>query len=145
MTSEGPRHVPDSPFGSLLGLHIEHADRDEVRGFIELRAAHHQPMGIVHGGVYMSVIEELASLGADQHVDLTQRVAVGVGQRTDFLRASREGRLVGIARPVHIERDDHTWDVELRRDKDAELVARGQVRLKVVDLDVVGGRPPART
>lgn len=145
MSPPGTAGIPHSPFGALLGLEIERADRDKVLGHIDLRADHHQPMGIVHGGVYMSLIEELASLGADQHVDMSKRVAVGVGQRTDFLRASSEGRLIGVAQPVHIEKEDHTWDVELRRAEDEKLVAKGQVRLKVVDLQIVGGQKPVRT
>lgn len=144
MSNEELPRLPPSPFGSLIGLKIDKVNRQEVHGHVDLRAIHHQPMGITHGGVYMSVIEELASLGANQHVDLSQRIAVGVSQETNFLRPSRHGSLLGVARPVHIDQDNHIWEVELRRPDDRELVAQGVVRLKVVDLAVVGHQEPAR-
>ncbi len=37
---------------------------DRVEGHIEVAALHHQPYGVVHGGVYSTLVETLASEGA---------------------------------------------------------------------------------
>jgi 1,4-dihydroxy-2-naphthoyl-CoA hydrolase len=50
-------------FAGALGLVVTGASRDEVSATLEITAAHRQPQGIVHGGVYATVIESLASVG----------------------------------------------------------------------------------
>jgi uncharacterized protein (TIGR00369 family) len=86
-----------------------------------------QPQGIVHGGVYCSMVETLGSvagaiwLGGRGHV-------VGVSNQTDFLRAARSGTLHGESTPIHRGRTQQLWQV-LISDDDGRTLARGQVRL----------------
>ncbi|MDT7732846.1 MAG: 1,4-dihydroxy-2-naphthoyl-CoA hydrolase [Mycobacterium sp.] len=89
-----------------------------------------QPMGIVHGGVYCSMVESLASVAA-----YTWKAAngggsvVGVNNNTDFLRAIRGGVVYGTAIPIQRGRRQQLWQVTIV-DADDRLVARGQVRLQ---------------
>jgi uncharacterized protein (TIGR00369 family) len=55
---------------------------------------------------------------------------VGVSNQTDFLRATRDGVLVGSATPIHRGRTQQLWEVDVVREEDGKLVARGQVRLQ---------------
>jgi uncharacterized protein (TIGR00369 family) len=89
---------------------------------------HLQPYGIVHGGVYCSVVEASASIGAALWYGERGQV-VGAANNTNFLRAVREGRLVATATPVHRGRSQQLWQVEVLDDAD-RLVARGEVRLQ---------------
>jgi hypothetical protein len=50
-----------SAFMCLLGLHLEQARGDRVAGWFEVGAQHHQPWGLVHGGVFTAVIETVAT------------------------------------------------------------------------------------
>ena len=58
--------------------------------------------------------------------------AVGLSNKTDFLRATTEGALVGRATPIHRGRTQQLWQVDVTRDSDGKLVAQGQVRLQNV-------------
>ncbi len=64
---------------------------DRVVATWEAAPKHHQPYGIVHGGVHCSVVETLASFGAATWLGDRGQV-VGVNNNTDFYRAVREGR-----------------------------------------------------
>ncbi len=46
------------------GLRILSATRDEVVAEYDVEPKHHQPYGIVHGGVHCTVVETVCSTGA---------------------------------------------------------------------------------
>jgi len=126
-----------SGFVSFLGLTFTEADGDRLVASWPVTPDLHQPYGIVHGGVYCTVIETLASLaGAVWLGDRGQ--VVGVSNQTDFLRAAREGVMTGTATPLHRGRLQQLWLVEVRDEKD-RLVARGQVRLQNIDAERLAG------
>ena len=126
-------------FVELLGLRFDEVTPDRVAITWDVTPALHQPYGIVHGGVYASVVETAASIAAAAWLGERGQV-VGVNNSTDFLRAVREGTLHALAEPVHRGRLQQLWLVEIR-DESERLVARGQVRLQnIPDADRLGGR-----
>jgi uncharacterized protein (TIGR00369 family) len=94
----------------------------------DVSPAHHQPYGIVHGGVYCAAVETAASVAGALWFGERGKV-VGVNNSTDFLRAVTEGRLTATATPVHRGRSQQLWQVAVTDEQD-RLVARGQVRLQ---------------
>ncbi|QXC59445.1 PaaI family thioesterase [Aquihabitans sp. G128] len=120
--------APEPPFLAAVGLVLDSATPTELVGHVDAGPAHHTPWGIVHGGLYATVIESAASLGASLAVEPDGKFAVGVNNQTDFLRPHREGRLTVVARPIQQGRTLQLWLVELTNAA-GKLVARGQVRL----------------
>lgn len=123
--------LPDSPGGAFVaasGLVLEDVSGTAVRGHVDAGPVHHTPWGIVHGGLYATVIESAASIGASVAVAPSGRFAVGVNNQTDFLRPHREGRLEVVATPIQQGRQLQLWLVEVTNAA-GKLVARGQVRL----------------
>jgi 1,4-dihydroxy-2-naphthoyl-CoA hydrolase len=122
-----------SAFMRLLGVHFDQLSGERVTGWFEVGADHHQPWGLVHGGVFTAVIETLATTGAYQAVKDRGQLAVGVTNVTDFLRPQREGRLEVVAEPIQQGRTQQLWQVVITRAQDGKAVARGQVRLQNID------------
>jgi uncharacterized protein (TIGR00369 family) len=117
----------------LLDLKLAESMPTRVSGTIAADERHHQPWGIVHGGLYTTAIETFATLGAYEAVKDHGQQAVGVANATDFLRPHRAGRLQVAATAVHQGRTQQLWQVEITRPEDGKLVARGQVRLQNVE------------
>lgn len=112
-------------------IEIVEADGDRAVGRVEIAEYHQQPYGIVHGGVYCTLVETLASTGAALWAISEGMVGcVGVSNMTDFYRATREGVIVGEATPIHRGRTQQVWQVVITRQGDRKMVARGQVRLQ---------------
>ena len=111
----------------VLGFALDKAEADEVVGRFEIGPQHHQPYGIVHGGVYCSVIETAASVGGAVWFGERGNV-VGVSNHTNFLKAVGEGEMSVRARPVQQGRTQQLWTVEVR-DAGDQLIAKGDVRL----------------
>jgi uncharacterized protein (TIGR00369 family) len=116
------------PFIKHLGLEFLELDGDHAVARWTARPELHQPFGIVHGGVYCSVVETLASVAGAVWLGDKGKV-VGVNNNTDFFRALSEGELSCAATPLHRGRSQQVWVVELT-DEDGRMVARGQVRLQ---------------
>lgn len=124
-----PSLEASSRFVQACGFVIEAASGAEVTGHVEAGPDHHQPFGLVHGGVYASVVETACSIGAFVAVDPQGQSAVGLSNHTDFLRAHREGRLEVRAFPIHQGRTGQLWQCDIAR-ADGKLVAQGRVRLQ---------------
>lgn len=119
---------------SHTGIELTGASSDSCTGTIVLDEIHHQPYGVVHGGVYCTLVETLASTGAALWaIENGMAGCVGVANHTDFLRATTEGVLVGSATPIHRGRRQQLWQVDVTRQDDGKLAARGQVRLQNID------------
>ena len=121
-------------FAAASGFDPAEISGTRVTGTVDLGPDQHTPWGVVHGGVYCTVIESAASIGASAAVVDRGQFAVGVNNNTDFIRSATSGRLDVVAEPIQQGRTQQLWLVVLTRADDGKLVARGQVRLQNVPL-----------
>jgi uncharacterized protein (TIGR00369 family) len=115
-------------FERTIGLVFTRIAPDEIVCEVPVGPHLTQPYGLVHGGVYASIIETVASVGAALDAMTRGQTAVGLENTTSFLNAVRGGTLVGIATPLHRGRRTQVWQVEIRGD-DGKLAATGRVRM----------------
>lgn len=117
----------------LTGIELTDASAEHCDGRLVVNENHHQPYGVVHGGVYCTMIETLASTGAALWaISQGMAGAVGLTNKTDFIRATSDGVLIGKATPIHRGRTQQLWQVDITRESDGKLAAQGQVRLQNV-------------
>jgi len=114
-------------FERALGLRFTRVAPDELAAEIAVGPHLTQPYGLVHGGVYASIVETLASAGAALHAMAHGQSSVGLENTTSFVRAVRDGTLVATATPVHRGRGSQVWQVEIRN-AEGKLAATGRVR-----------------
>jgi 1,4-dihydroxy-2-naphthoyl-CoA hydrolase len=122
------------PFVAAMKFEVTEAGGSRVTGHVDLGPDQHTPWGVVHGGLYCSVVESAASIGASLAVADRGQFSVGVNNNTDFVRPMTAGRLDVVAEPIQQGRTLQLWQVVLTRSEDGKLVARGQVRLQNVAL-----------
>jgi 1,4-dihydroxy-2-naphthoyl-CoA hydrolase len=117
-------------FDRELGLQYLDVTPDGGRAQLIVTDKVKQPFGIVHGGVYCSIVESLASVSG--HAWLMENgggTVVGVNNNTDFLRAIKSGVVTAVSTPIHRGRRQQLWLITIS-DEDGRTVARGQVRLQ---------------
>ena len=120
-------------WGRALGIEFLAVTPERVSARLDAGPRHHQPYGVLHGGVYCSIVEAVASYGAGQRaLALGQPGVLGVSNSTDFFRSHSAGELFCEGRPLHTGRSAHVWEVSVTRASDGALVARGQVRFHVL-------------
>jgi uncharacterized protein (TIGR00369 family) len=116
------------PFVRHLGLEFTEVSGSRVEARWTAGERHHQPYGIVHGGVHASVVETLGSIGSAAWLG-DKGKCVGVSNTTDFYRAVREGELTSVGTPIHQGRSQQVWLIETH-DAEGRLIARGQLRVQ---------------
>src|SRR3954452_24191158 len=58
-----PKPLSLGGFNQALNLSFVRANENEVVAELTITPEHHQPMGIVHGGVYCAMVETVCSVG----------------------------------------------------------------------------------
>ena len=114
------------------GLHLDEVGPTEVTGWIDLGPEHHQPWGLVHGGIYAAMAESLASWATALIVVPQGQMAMGLSNNTSFLRPISEGTIHGLATRRHRGRMTWVWDVDIS-DDDGRLCATSRVTIAVRD------------
>ncbi len=115
-----------------MGIHFVRATGDEVVAEMEIGPQHHQPYGIVHGGVHSGLIEAVTSVGAALAALPRGQSVVGLENHTSFLNAVREGKLRATARPLMRGRRTQVWEGTIT-DADGRTVASGRVRFLALE------------
>jgi len=124
------REEMPSPFDRHYGLEIDDATDEVVHAHVPVREHLLQPVGLVHGGVYASIAEALASFGTNVGVLQEGNIGLGMSNHSTFLRSIREGTIHAVARRIHGGRTTWVWDVELT-DDDGRLCAVSRVTIAV--------------
>jgi len=88
-------------FDRLYGLELLAFDEHEVRAQVAVRDELKQPAGLLHGGVYASIAESMASLATALAVMGEGSMAMGLSNSTSFLRPITEGVVHAHATRLH--------------------------------------------
>lgn len=127
--TETPEIPAASSFDELIGLTLDEVTEDGVTASFEIRPQLLQPFGILHGGVLCSVVETVGSVSGHAW---SKGAVAGTSNHTNFLRATREGRLTARSTPIHRGRTQQLWEVDIT-DEQGRLIAKGQLRLANLD------------
>jgi 1,4-dihydroxy-2-naphthoyl-CoA hydrolase len=103
-------------FDALYGLEYIELTPELVVGQVVVRDDLKQPFGLVHGGVYASISESLASTGTGLGVMGDGKAAMGLSNQTSFLRPITEGTIHARAVRKHAGRTTWIWEVEMTDD-----------------------------
>jgi uncharacterized protein (TIGR00369 family) len=96
-----------------VGIHFEAYDNDSLTASMPVDERTHQPFGLLHGGASVVLAETVGSIASLLCIDTSQWSCVGLEVNANHLRAVRSGRVTAVARPVHLGRSTHVWDIRL--------------------------------
>ena len=98
-----------------LGIEFLEVGDDFISASVPVDARTRQPYGLLHGGVSVVLAETLGSCGAAFAAPPGWR-AVGLDINANHLRGVTSGWVIGTAKPVHIGRTTHVWQIDLRNE-----------------------------
>lgn len=96
-----------------------------------------QVYGILHGGASVVLAETVGSVAGSLCIDQEKYAIVGVEVNANHLRPVRSGRVFATARPIHLGRTMHVWDIDVR-DERQKLVAKSRLTLSIIPKDKLG-------
>ncbi len=114
----------------FLAIEITEVGDDFITARMPVNAKTRQPYGILHGGASCVLAETLGSIGGAFCVDMQTQIVVGLEINANHLRPAKDGYVFGTARPIHIGRTTHVWDIKINNEK-GDLVCISRLTLAV--------------
>jgi len=100
-----------------LGIKIIDVGDDYITGTMPADARTFQPYGIVHGGANVVLAETLGSIAGAHVIDMTAIRCMGQEVSATHLRPVSSGLVTGTAKPIHLGRRSHVWEIRLTNDQ----------------------------
>lgn len=119
--------------GTHLGIEITDVGDDYITGRMPVDERTRQPYGILHGGASCVLAETLGSIGGAFCVDIHTQIVVGLEINANHLRPVTSGYVIGTARPIHLGKTTHVWDIKITNEK-GDLVCISRLTLAVRDM-----------
>ena len=114
-----------------LGIEWIELGEDYVSGRMPVDHRTIQPYGLLHGGASCVLAETLGSVGSALVVDPLKHKCVGIEINANHIRSARNGFVYGTARPVHIGRQTHVWEIRIVDERE-KLVCISRLTVAVV-------------
>jgi 1,4-dihydroxy-2-naphthoyl-CoA hydrolase len=117
-------------FDRLYGLEFDALSDRDVAAHVLITEEHKQPTGIVHGGLYATIAESVATIAAVVSVAGDGSTALGLSNHTSFIRPIAHGSVRAVGRRRHCGRTTQVWDVEIS-DDDGRSCALSRVTIAI--------------
>jgi len=126
------KDLPDDLGGvaGLLDIELVEVGPERVTATMPVTPNHHQPFGVLHGGVSVVLAETVASVGGYLAAP-EGHTAVGMEVNANHVRSVRTGRLSAVATPLHTGSTTHVWEVKIRHEGE-KLVCVSRCTLAIV-------------
>jgi uncharacterized protein (TIGR00369 family) len=100
------------PFAEQLGVEVDAASKDEVRGRLSWSPERCTAGGVLHGGALMSLADSVAAVCAFLNLPPGATTAT-LESKTNFFHGVRDGEVVAVAKPRHVGRSSIVVQTEL--------------------------------
>ena len=124
--------IPNNGLAAYLGIEFTEIGEDYLRARMPVNEHTRQPHGILHGGASVALAETLGSIAATLVVDRTKYQCVGQEINANHIRAAADGYVIGTARPIHMGRRSHVWEIRIADEQD-RLVCISRITMFVME------------
>ncbi|MBK9380650.1 MAG: hotdog fold thioesterase [Chitinophagaceae bacterium] len=114
-----------------IGIECKELGEDFLKATMPVDHRTKQPYGLLHGGASCVLAETIGSLASAMVVDHSRYYCVGLEINANHIRSARDGFVTGIARPLHIGRNTHVWDIKIY-DRSEKLVCVSRLTVAVI-------------
>ncbi|MDZ4860597.1 MAG: hotdog fold thioesterase [Candidatus Hydrogenedentes bacterium] len=89
-----------------------------------------QPAGLLHGGASVVLAESLGSMASSLVIDPEKCRCVGLDVNANHVRSAREGYVTGTAKPLHLGKSTHVWEIRINNDA-GDLVCISRLTMSI--------------
>jgi 1,4-dihydroxy-2-naphthoyl-CoA hydrolase len=116
-----------------LGIQITEVGDDFLSGTMPADSRTFQPYGVVHGGANVVLAETLGSIAGAHVIDMSTTTCLGQDVNATHLRPVSSGLVLGIAKPIHLGRRSHVWEIRLTNEA-GKLTCISKLTLAILPL-----------
>jgi len=93
-----------------------------------------QPYGILHGGASAALAETAGSIASALVVDTKEYKCVGLEINANHIRSVKDGFVTATCKPIHLGRQTHVWDIQIREEATGKLTCISRLTVVVLPL-----------
>ncbi|MAN46508.1 MAG: PaaI family thioesterase [Alphaproteobacteria bacterium] len=105
------RNIPYLP--GHMGLEITRIGRDGAEGGFTIAPHHHAPNGFLHAGSLVTLADSLCGLACMASLPASASGFTTIELKSNFFATALEGRVHGVASPVHLGGTTQVWDCDV--------------------------------
>ncbi len=118
ITIEDFKEIGANTMAEFLDLKWEEIGEDYLKLSMPVNAKTQQPYGFLHGGASCVLAETVGSVASALVIDQENFICVGIEINANHLRSVTEGKVTAIAKPLHLGKSTHVWDIKIYDDKE---------------------------
>jgi 1,4-dihydroxy-2-naphthoyl-CoA hydrolase len=104
-----------------LGITITEMNADMVKATMPVDKRTKQPLGLLHGGAVMALVETVGSIGSYNLVDPAKFEVVGIEINGNHIGNTKCSYVYAIAQLIHHGRKTHVWNVDIFDEEDTPI------------------------
>lgn len=124
-------HIMPNTMASFLEMEWVAIGPDYLRLRMPVISKTKQPYGLLHGGASCVLAETIGSIGSALVIDQSEFICVGLEINANHLRSVTSGFVTATARPVHLGKSTHVWDIRIE-DEDQKLVCISRLTVAIL-------------
>src|SRR5690606_10143615 len=103
---------------AVLDMSFTEIGADYLKLSMPVNERSHQPYGLLHGGASAALAETVGSVASFLCIDPEREICLGIALNCNHVRAKRSGIVTATARPLHIGKTTHVWDIRIVDESD---------------------------
>lgn len=111
-------NILPNTMASFLGMEWVDIGEDYLKMSMPVDDKTRQPYGFIHGGASCALAETIGSVASALVINLEKYYCVGMEINANHLRSVSKGIVTATARPLHLGRNTHVWDIRLHDEQD---------------------------
>jgi uncharacterized protein (TIGR00369 family) len=117
-TKRGADYLPGH-----LGIEVQSAEPDELRGRLSVASHLLAPNGYLHAGTVITLADTLCGYGTVMNLPEGAVGFTTIELKSNFLSTALDGDLSCVARPAHRGRTTQVWEAEVMSEASGRVVA----------------------
>jgi uncharacterized protein (TIGR00369 family) len=110
-------------FPGLIGIRFTALDEGMLAGELDIRPELIAPNGYLHAATVVALADTACGYGCLAHLPEGGTMFTTIELKANFLGTAQEGRILVVARPVHLGRTTQVWDAVVNRAADGGTIA----------------------
>ena len=117
----------------FLDIECQEVGADYIIATMPVTSKVKQPMGLMHGGASMVLIESIGSMGSACVIDLDKKAPVGLEINANHIGSMRDGIVKAHGKLIHFGNTTHIWQVDLFDSESDKLICTGRLTVLIID------------
>jgi 1,4-dihydroxy-2-naphthoyl-CoA hydrolase len=118
--------------GAFIGIEWVEIGSDFIKARMPVDHRTKQPYGLLHGGASCVLAETIGSVASAFVIDPSKYNCVGLEINANHLRSAKDGFVTGIAKPIHLGKSTHVWDIRIHDDNE-KLICISRLTVAVIE------------